>query len=375
VLLAVFTGRGFTWIPHNRRAALPIHVYDFFCGCGGTSAGFRAAGLEIRLGIDIDPDAQRTFETNFPEAIFLREDIYALPIETIVPYIVRIPDTINLFCCCAPCQPFSRQNKNPEKRKTEAGLLYEFANFVEYYLPELIFLENVPGIQNVDDNVGPFGDFVAFLKYLGYWLAFDVIESKNYGVPQQRRRLILVASRLGPTSFPRETHGPGTPSPSYSTVWDWISRFPPIAAGQTHPGVPNHRAARLSERNLLRITATPQGGGRFDWPEELMLKCHLGEYHGHTDVYGRMHWNRPASGLTTRCVSLSNGRFGHPEQDRAISVREAASIQTFTDDFIFFGSLNSMARQIGNAVPVLIAEVFGRHFLAHSQLHRASGSN
>jgi DNA (cytosine-5)-methyltransferase 1 len=148
-------------------------------------------------------------------------------------------------------------------------------------------------------------------------------------------------------------------------VREWISGFPPIAAGETYAEIPNHRAARLSELNLERIRATPPGGGRFDWPEELMLTCHLGEYNGHTDVYGRMHWDRPASGLTTRCISLSNGRFGHPEQDRAISVREAASIQTFADDFVFFGSLNSMARQVGNAVPVLVAEVFGRYFLTH----------
>lgn len=354
---------------------MPIHVYDFCCGCGGTSAGFRAAGLEIRIGVDIDADAQRTFEANFPEATFLRQNIYNLAVEALDPYVVRAPDTINLFCCCAPCQPFSRQNKTPENRKTEAGLLYEFSNFVENYLPELIFIENVPGIQDVDDNNGPFGDFVVFLEHLGYCLAYDVVESKNYGVPQQRRRLILVASRFGPISLPAETHGPGTAHPSYSTVREWISRFPPIAAGETHPTVLNHRAARLSERNLERIRATPLGGGRFDWPEELWLRCHLGEYHGHTDVYGRMHLDRPASGLTTRCISLSNGRFGHPEQDRAISVREAASIQTFSDDFLFLGSLNSMARQIGNAVPVTLAQVFGEHFITHSQLHQPVGSD
>lgn len=353
---------------------MPIHVQDFFCGCGGTSAGFRSAGLEIRLGVDIDRDAQRTFEANFPEAIFLRRNIFNLPVETLTPYVVRATDVINLFSCCAPCQPFSRQNKNRENRKTEAGLLYEFATFVEYHLPELIFLENVPGIQNVDLK-GPFGDFVAFLTHEGYWLDHAVIESKNYGVPQQRRRLILLASRLGPISLPPETHGPGTGNPVYSTVWDRISRFPPIAAGETHPAIANHRAAQLSERNLERIRATPFGGGRFDWPERLMLECHLGDYNGHTDVYGRMHKDRPASGLTTRCISLSNGRFGHPEQDRAISVREAASIQTFADDFVFFGSLNSMARQIGNAVPVLIAQLFGEHFVTHFQLHQATGQD
>lgn len=349
---------------------MPIHVYDFFCGCGGTSAGFRAAGLEIRLGIDIDPDAQRTFETNFPEAVFLRRNIFTLRLDTIAPYIVQAPDVINLFCCCAPCQPFSRQNKNRENQKTEANLLYEFSAFVEYYLPALIFLENVPGIQTVDDTAGPFSDFLVFLKQLEYRFDHEVIESKNYGVPQQRRRLILVASRLGAIALPEPTHGPETAHPAYTTVEDSIGGFPPIAAGETHPEIPNHRAARLSELNLQRIRVTPPGGGRFDWPDELRLNCHLGEYNGHTDVYGRMHWDRPASGLTTRCISLSNGRFGHPEQDRAISVREAASIQTFADDFVFFGSLNSMARQIGNAVPVLIAEVFGQHFIAHLQLHQ-----
>ena len=330
---------------------------------------FQSSRPQIRLGIDIDPDAQRTFEMNFPEAVFLRENIFTLHLDTIAAHVVPAPDVIKLFCCCAPCQPFSRQNKNRENRSTEAGLLYEFAAFVECYLPELIFLENVPGIQSVDDTVGPFGDFIAFLRHLNYYFDQDVVESKNYGVPQQRRRLILIASRLGPITLPVATHGPGTACPTYSTVEDWIGKFPPIAAGETHPEIPNHRAARLSERNLQRIGATPPGGGRFDWPEELMLRCHLGEYNGHTDVYGRMHWNRPASGLTTRCISLSNGRFGHPEQNRAMSVREAASIQTFAEDFIFFGSLNSMARQIGNAVPVVLAQVFGELFLAHSALY------
>jgi DNA (cytosine-5)-methyltransferase 1 len=358
-------GGGFTWNSLKRRAALPIHVYDFFCGCGGTSAGFRAAGLDIRLGIDIDPDAQRTFETNFPEAVFLRRNIFTLPLDTIAPYIVSAPDVITLFCCCAPCQPFSRQNKNRANRSTEAGLLYEFAAFVEYYRPGLIFLENVPGIQAVDDTLGPFGDFKSLLRQLEYSFDHQVIESKNYGIPQQRRRLILVASRLGPIAFPGPTHGPGTEHTAYTTVLESIGRFPAIAAGETHPEIPNHRAARLSELNLQRIRATPLGGGRFDWPEELRLNCHIGEYNGHTDVYGRMHWDRPASGLTTRCISLSNGRFGHPEQDRAISVREAASLQTFGDDFLFFGSLNSMARQIGNAVPVTIACVFGQMFLVN----------
>ena len=353
---------------------MPIHVYDFFCGCGGTSAGLRASGLEIRVGIDVDPDAQRTFEANFPEAVFLRRDIRVLPVDTLTKDLRRkdepVPSTPLLFCCCAPCQPFSRQNKHRDNRKDEAQLLYEFASYVDYYLPELIFLENVPGLQNVDEGTGPFHDFVVFLNGLGYTVDHGVIESQNYGVPQRRRRLILVASLLGSISLPKKTHGPGTTHPSYTTVWDWISDYPPIAAGETHPIIPNHRAARLSERNLERIRATPEGGGRLDWPADLILECHSKDYSGHTDVYGRMRKDSPATGLTTRCISLSNGRFGHPEQDRAISVREAASIQTFTQDFLFFGNLNSMARQIGNAVPVTLAQIFGQMFLEHCQTQR-----
>lgn len=359
---------------HTPEAALPIHVHDFFCGCGGTSAGLREAGLDIRLGIDIDPDAKRTFEANFPEAVFLKRDIYELPVDTLSPYIIRDSNTLLLFSCCAPCQPFSRQNKNRDSTDKEGRLLYEFSRFVEYYLPELIFLENVPGLQNVDGGAGgPFHDFVIFLRTLNYNLDYGVINSQDYGVPQRRKRLILVASLLGEITLPRKTHGPGTANPSFSTVWDWISDFPPIAAGETHRDVINHRAANLSQLNLERIRVTPPGGGRLDWPQELVLECHSREYQGHTDVYGRMHKNRPASGLTTRCISLSNGRFGHPEQDRAISLGEAARLQTFSRDFVFIGSLNSMARQVGNAVPVLIAQTFGSHFIAHSKVHQTTG--
>ena len=186
-------------------------------------------------------------------------------------------------------------------------------------------------------------------------------------MPQRRGRLIVLASRLGVPGFPEPTHGIGRLP--YSTVRDWIADLPPIAAGETHPTVKNHQAAALSELNMKRIRATPEGGDRLDWPAELWLECHSGGYDGHTDVYGRMMWESPATGLTTRCISYSNGRFGHPKQDRAISAREAASLQTFPEDFEFMGSLTSQARQIGNAVPILLAESVGRHLLAH--LNRA----
>ncbi len=164
-------------------------------------------------------------------------------------------------------------------------------------------------------------------------------------------------------ALPPRTHGPGLLP--YWTVRDAVCHYPPIRAGETHPSIPNHRAAALSALNLERIQRVPpDGGDRRSWPPGLTLPCHRNGYEGHTDVYGRMWWDRPAPTLTTRCDSLSNGRYGHPQQHRAISLREAAALQSFPDDYIFYGgSKRSIALQIGNAVPVRLAETLGRHIV------------
>ena len=145
---------------------------------------------------------------------------------------------------------------------------------------------------------------------------------------------------------------------------DWISHLPPLEHGEIHATVPNHQAAKLTDLNLRRIRATPPGGGRLDWPEDLRLDCHA-DHRGHSDVYGRMRWDATAPVLTTKCTSISNGRYGHPHQDRPISVREAASLQTFAEDFVFTGRIKSATRQVGNAVPVLLAQVMGDAILDH----------
>jgi len=154
----------------------------------------------------------------------------------------------------------------------------------------------------------------------------------------------------------------------YKTVRHVISHFPEIRAGEAHNEILNHVAASIMPINLERIRQTPHdGGGRHSWPRRLYLKCHKGSYAGHTDVYGRMYWDRPAPALTGRCSSISNGRYGHPTQDRAISLREAASLQSFPDEYVFWGSNKHVALQIGNAVPVKLAEVLGRHIGALHQ--------
>lgn len=343
-----------------------IDVYDFFSGCGGTSKGFELAGLNPVFALDFDPDAARTFQDNFKATQFKSVDITKFDPKEISPLVNK--SKIKLFCGCAPCQPFTKQNTTKPEKKNDSrrSLLSYFGSMIEEHKPEYIFVENVPGIQTVSGN-STLTRFIKRLADLGYFSSVGVIESQNYGVPQRRRRLVLLASRLGEIELPAATHGPGE-SKSYSTVREWISHLPPLEAGQTHPEIPNHRASNLSPLNLMRVKATPPEGSRADWPDDLRLDCHTKTgYSGHTDVYGRMRWDGPATGLTTRCISLSNGRYGHPEQNRAISVREAASLQTFPEDFRFSGSLVSQARQIGNAVPVLLAKTFGSHILAHAK--------
>ena len=345
---------------------MSVKVFDFFSGCGGASCGFRDAGMDIVFALDCDPDSQRTFQTNFPSTHFELMNIR----ETSIPHVRSLVDAQRpnpvLFCGCAPCQPFTKQNtRHPEQKDDDrVSLLPRFAEFVEVCKPDIVFVENVPGLQKLSLCTQPFGGFLQSLQTAGYQVEHRRVRLMKYGVPQSRRRLVLLASCHGPIELPPETNGPGTPQPHYETIKNWIKNLPPIAAGEEHATVPNHRAARLSKLNLKRIKATPEGGGYGDWPKQLRLDCHK-RTTGYSDVYGRMSWDRPATGLTTRCISYSNGRFGHPEQDRAISIREAACLQTFPLDFRFEGSLSSMARQIGNAVPVRLATIIGRQINKH----------
>lgn len=347
-----------------------IKVFDFFSGCGGTSCGFQQAGLEIVLGLDFDKDAASTYRNNFPTASFIEGDIRTLSVEVLQPWIANRESPI-LFSGCAPCQPFSRQNQNRVKADPRKSLLAEFGRFVEHWLPDYVFIENVPGMQRMKGDTGPLKSFKALLKRLGYYFDVKILPALWYGVPQTRERLVLLASRHANIELPAPTHGTG--KIPFATVRDWISDLAPLKAGETDSKDPNHQAAALSDLNLTRIASTPEGGGRQHWPQSLLLECHK-NHKGHTDVYGRLAWSKPASGLTTRCISYSNGRFGHPEQNRAISVREAACLQTFPKNFIFFGNLNSKARQIGNAVPPLMAQCVGNsikdHLSASSFLQR-----
>ncbi len=350
-----------------------IAVFDFFCGCGGTSRGFQKAGMDIAFALDIDRDAESTFTKNFPKTTFSNKSITKLSATDLEPTLDKHKESYKLFCGCAPCQPFTKQNTESPKRDTRKSLLSQFGRVIERHLPDFVFVENVPGLQKVPTyKRGPFPAFEALLIKLGYNITYGIVAAQDYGAPQLRRRFVLLASKHAEISIPAPTHGKENGNP-YKTVRDAIANLPAISAGETYskPDALNHRAADLSELNIQRIKASEHnGGGRNNWPKKLWPKCYMprkdGSIHtGHTDCYGRLWWDKPATGLTTRCISYSNGRFGHPEQDRAISVREAARLQGFDDDFEFTGNLNSMAKQIGNAVPVDLAHAMGIHFIKH----------
>ena len=336
-----------------------ISVYDFFSGCGGASQGFLDAGLNIRLGIDYDHDAAETFRYNFSKADFIERDIRLVSPYDIERHINK--SNKNLFCGCAPCQPFSKQNNHKSENDCRINLLKEFSRFIKHFLPDFIFVENVPGIQKITFKSSPLEQFVNDLKKYGYKKPqIRVVSAADYGVPQPRKRLILLAALHHDVCWPKPTHGILSKNP-YSTVGDWIKGLPPLNAGEMDKADPDHISAKLSKINLERIKATPEGGGRMDWPDELKLACHA-NHTGHTDVYGRLSFNQMSSTLTTKCLSYSNGRYGHPIDDRGLSLREAAMLQTFPKTFKFSGPLTSRARQVGNAVPPLLAFHIGLSF-------------
>jgi DNA (cytosine-5)-methyltransferase 1 len=342
-----------------------IKVLDFFSGCGGTSAGFAQSGLDVSFALEIDTDAAGSFAANFPNAKVLCNDIRKTKASALND-ILKDENTLTLFCGCAPCQPFSRQNGNKRRDDPRQDLLSHFGRFVKYWRPDYVFVENVPGLQRLPDKDSPLFMFESLLRRLGYEYQVGVLPALWFGVPQTRERLVLLATKNGTIQLPKAKFGEGTAHPRFSTVRDWIADLPPIEAGETCQSDHEHQASALSSLNLRRIAVTPEGGGRESWARSLWLPCHK-DHVGHSDVYGRLSWDLPASGLTTRCISYSNGRFGHPEQNRAISIREAACLQTFPMSYRFTGSLTSRARQIGNAVPPMMAKAIGDCILDHAR--------
>ena len=337
-----------------------MKAVDLFCGAGGLTQGLVRAGWDVVAGFDIEEGLSETYERNNPGATFIRADVRDITVDWIEPLLQGGVSDELLLAGCAPCQPFSKQRQRRGlSERRDGALLGEFARLVRALRPRAVLMENVPGIAAVA-GFSAFRRFVHTLRGCGYSCDYRVLNARDFGVPQHRRRLVLLAIRDGLARLPvaNEEVGPDV------TVREAIGHFPEILAGEADASIANHRAAGLSSLNTRRIKATPpDGGDRRDWPKGLGLPCHRHQGVGFSDVYGRMWWDRAAPTLTSRCNSLSNGRFGHPEQDRAISLREAAALQTFDDDYVFYGPNNHIARWIGNAVPVLFGEGIGRSAL------------
>lgn len=335
---------------------------DLFCGAGGLTRGLLNSGIRISHGFDIDHDCRHPYESN-NDSKFIRVDISKTP-SSFFSSKFSPGDTYSLIAGCAPCQPFSSYSQS--HRRTTGDQRWKMVEkFIEiaYELnPDLIFMENVP-------QLGQHPIFEKLLTRLnGYCISHEIIDCSDYGIPQKRKRLIVLGSKIGNISIPKSK----IPE---KTVFSAINHLEPINAGQQSKEDPLHIASKLSEKNLRRIRHSKPGGSWRDWPEDLIADCHK-KSSGKTypSVYGRMEWDKPSPTITTQCFGFGNGRFGHPEQDRAISLREAAILQTFpiSYEFIKPGSnihFSKVGRLIGNAVPVALAEVIGTALLEHVRLH------
>jgi DNA (cytosine-5)-methyltransferase 1 len=334
---------------------------DLFCGVGGLTHGLQLAGVGMAAGIDIDPSCAYPYEHN-NDAVFIERDIETVEAAEIASFFPS--QGLKLLAGCAPCQPFSTYSRSNRDRRHDAEwpLVLTFGRLVEELQPDLVTMENVP--QILDDDV-----FDGFLKCLtDYHVHWSVVECASLGIPQTRKRVVLLASRLGDHGLDL-IHKPG----KRRSVRDAIGCLPHIQAGEQLAEDPLHMSSRLSPLNMKRIRASRPGGTWRDWPASLQAACHR-RVTGITypSVYGRMDWAQPAPTITTQCFGYGNGRFGHPEQDRAISLREAAMLQTFPRDYAFCPpdaeiKFNRMGRLIGNAVPVRLGEVIGETLLCHAR--------
>lgn len=345
----------------NARLGKKLKAVDLFCGAGGLTRGLENAGIDVAFGVDLDPACEFPYEAN-NRATFVLKAVEDLSPSDFTDAFKGAEFT--LLAGCAPCQPFSTYSQgwsSPEDARW--NLLGRFGDLVKQTQPDLVTMENVPRLEKQD----VFKDFVSLLLDDGFEVTHRVVNCADYGLPQQRQRLVLLASKLGPIELIKPTKQPE----SYVTVRDAIANLPTLEAGEICDADPLHQACSLSPLNLKRIRASKPGGTWRDWDESLVADCHK-KSSGKTypGVYGRMSWDETAPTVTTQYYGFGNGRFGHPEQDRAISLREGAILQSFPRSYKFVPRgapiyRKSIGRLIGNAVPVKLGEAIGKTIVRH----------
>lgn len=350
------------------EVTMPVQVVDLFCGVGGLSCGLQQAGLNVIAGFDLDETCRYTYEhnNNIP---FYQQNIRDMTGDEILN--CYEPNVTKVLVGCAPCQPFSRMSiKRGEQNirgDEKYNLLLEFGRMIQRVQPTVISMENVPKIRNTDI----FKEFLAILETENYFTdGGNVVYCPDYGIPQNRHRFVLLASRLGAIHLIPPTHNRQDLS-----IRPFIGNLRPVVAGGVCPNDPMHRSARLSDMNLRRIRASIPGGTWKDWPEELRCECHKKDSgKTYTSVYGRMQWDAIGPTMTTQFHCYGTGRYGHPIQDRALTLREGALLQTFPYNYDFINpdvkfSMKDIARHIGNAVPVKLGEAIGISINKHLKMY------
>lgn len=349
-----------------RSPKLRAAAVDLFCGAGGLTRGLLDGGVKVIAGFDIDDNCRFPYEANNEGARFYNESITHLTSDALLRIYPK--GHLRVLVGCAPCQTFSRYTQGLNQRDDPKWtLLTQFARLVHELKPDVVSMENVPELA----NYRIFTNFLSVLRKEGFYFEQDpdkwVIYCPDYGIPQNRRRLVILASRLGPIELIPPTHPPG----QYLHVKDAIGKLPRLRAGGVCKTDLLHRSSSLNERNLRRIRASTPGGTWRDWPAALRADCHKGKS-GKTypSVYGRMEWNKPSPTITTEFYGYGSGRFGHPQQDRALSLREGALLQSFPSGYRFVRpdteySFKGVGKLIGNAVPVRLGLAIGTSITKH----------
>lgn len=339
---------------------MDLNSIDLFSGCGGLSEGMHQAGFKTLLAFEIDKIAVETYRLNHPRTAIITKDIRRVSIALVKRILNK--KTIHLLAGCPPCQGFSavrRLNRSKPVQDDRNDLILQYVRFVKALKPYTLMMENVSGLVNYD----LFEQSINALRRAGYkWIDYKIVDVKDYGVPQSRKRLVLIGSRLGEIKV-------ADGSSDRMTVRDMIESLPLPQDSDD----PLHRIFPTHTPDVQkRIEITPKNGGsRKDLPKEYLLKCHQNENIGFNDIYGRLRWDNVSSTITGGCLNPSKGRFLHPEQNRCISAREAALLQSFPMHYKFPTNIpkDELALLIGNALPPKFSFVQSQNIYKHLKSH------
>lgn len=337
---------------------------DLFSGGGGLSEGMRQAGFNINAAVEINSAAAKTFQLNHKNAVVIERDIQYVSSSELLKQCGLVKGELDLLAGCPPCQGFSSLTAKYKRSDKRNSLIKEVSRLVKDLLPRAVMIENVPGLMKKGETY--LSEFINELESIGYIVNYNVLQVADYGVPQERRRFVLLAGLGFEIEIPKPTHSRDGENglPRWKTVRDaliGLGRPIPLNEAASYGGPKNlnwHVTRNLSKINIERLKHVRPGGPRYDIPEHLRPRCHQGKDSGFSNVYGRMSLDAPSPTITGGCTVLSKGRFGHPTELRTISVREAARLQTFPDSFEFATeSVDQVCQIIGNALPCEFARI------------------